>query len=83
MTSAGAATTSGNPSCLRSSSWWTGSARSRLPRHHSPVRWPWPGPSAARGPSSASAAPARVDPVLAAANLELTEDDLATIEGKD
>ena len=26
--------------------------------------------------------PARVDPVLAAANLELTEDDLATIEGK-
>lgn len=28
-------------------------------------------------------APARVDPVLAAANLELTEDDLATIERKD
>jgi len=28
-------------------------------------------------------APARVDPVLAAANLELTEDHLATIEGKD
>jgi hypothetical protein len=27
--------------------------------------------------------PARVDPVLAAANLELTEDHLATIEGKD
>jgi hypothetical protein len=40
-------------------------------------------PAVNGSPSSASAAPARVDPVLAAANLELTEDDLATIEGKD
>jgi hypothetical protein len=31
----------------------------------------------------ASAARARADPLLAAANLELAEEDLATIEGKD
>ena len=47
---------------------------------------PWPGPSPTlpgTGVIVGFRAPARVDPVLAAANLELTEDDLATIEGKD